>query len=203
MRLSTILWISVILMFGIGSGPTPLAARTFEGRDLLLYGGKYTDTNLGQILFRGKTDFRESFLAVGALNYQIGYSLREFHFESEGQLGVHFGEMNHLELNGLFIVRRPASPVFPALSLAMGEGLSLATENPELENPHDNLNRRREKSSSLLNYLMFEMDYALPAYRYDPRLFFRIHHRSGAFGTYCPPTCGSNFITYGVKFSLD
>lgn len=153
------------------------------------------------IFFKQETAYRPSYITVFALNRPLEESLLGFNVEGEGQFVVHSGVMSHLEYNGLFVLRSQPFDWLP-LSLALGEGLSVATQNPGMENPRkswNDPNRESEYSKKLLNYLMFEVDYALPGDTYKPRVFMRIHHRSGIYGIFCPPTCGSNFMAYGVK----
>ncbi len=182
---------------------TPAFGFDRDKIDFMIYGGNFTDTDLQHILMRAETDYKDSFLMVGAVNYLLDTNIRSLRFETEGQIGKHFGRMNHFEFNGVLITRWVGSLFDRHFSIAFGEGLSLATRQPELENPRDPFGRREEKSAEILNYLMLEVELGLGDYPRQPRVFLRIHHRSGVFGTYCPPTCGSNFITYGVKFSLN
>ena len=58
-------------------------------------------------------------------------------------------------------------------TFAVGEGISYATEVPELE--------PGEGASQWLNYLLFEVTFALPKYP-EWAIVGRIHHRSGFFG---------------------
>ena len=209
--LSKLVWIISSLLFAFWTAPAWAIETNFldldsDKVDLLFYGGKFTDTDLLPILGRQDTKYMESYLAVGGLNYKLDATLLDLNFEAEGHLAKHFGIMRHTELNGALIARwKEFIPGLP-ISLAFGEGLSLASRRPRLEHRRINiydLRFRGQKTKPLLNYIMLELDYSLPDLSdYDPRLFFRIHHRSGVFGLYCPPTCGSNFITYGLKFSL-
>ncbi|MCB1191969.1 MAG: hypothetical protein H7A23_10540 [Leptospiraceae bacterium] len=202
-----------------------------EGKyDVFFYGGKYTETDLLPILFRGKTEYKKSYIFVTGLNYPLHSKIRFMNFEAEGQLAKHFGIMNHLEVNSLLIARIENLFYLP-LSFAFGEGISIASRNPKLENKEKgidfldyhyspmqsyyllyngfyplggNLQLNSIKSNPILNYLMVEFDYGIKSMKYYPRVFFRIHHRSGVFGFYCPPdpACGSNFISYGIKFRI-
>lgn len=81
-------------------------------------------------------------------------------------------------------------------SFAIGEGISYVTSIPSLEK-QDNDNTKR-----LLNYLMLEATFALPAY---PRLqlIARIHHRSGAYGLYHAGNTGSNDVGLGIRYLFD
>ncbi len=177
--------------------------------NVLLYGGKYTETDLLPILFRQKTDYKESYIGVLGLNIPLAYKIRFIDFESEFLLSKHFGNMNHWEADTLMVARISNLFHLP-ISLALGEGISLASQNPTLENKskgfyfNSGLFQFHEiKSRNLLNYVMVELDYELWNHQSDPRIFLRIHHRSGVFGLFCPPdpACGSNFVTYGLKLA--
>lgn len=176
------------------------------------YGGQFTATDLMPILFRQKTDYKDSYIAVLGASRETDFRIRFFQFESELNVVKHFGEMNHFEGNGLYSARVKNLFYLP-MSFAFGEGLSVASENPRLENKskgiyYENyqflIQSKGIESRNVLNFIMVEMDYRLPLSFYDSKVFMRIHHRSGVFGLLCPPdpACGSNFVSYGIKFSL-
>ncbi len=79
----------------------------------------------------------------------------------------------------------------PWLSLGFIQGVSL---NTNLSNYEDTY---REKSARFLNYLGFEIEGSL-----SPQwaLVGRIHHRSGAFGTYNGVREGSNAYLLGLRY---
>ena len=172
--------------------------------DLSLYIGTFSDTRLVDIVTRGETSYQRSHILTAAVSRPTGSELESVLFETEAQVVKHFGIMQHLEVNGLLIARWPKVLGLP-ISLAVGEGLSLAGENPGLENPRkDFLHpfRPEEESRPLLNYLMVELEARPQFFSDSPRMFLRVHHRSGVFGTYCPPTCGSNFVAYGIRLPI-
>lgn len=191
--------------FSINSEPV----KEKKKLNFIVYGGKYTTTDLMPILFRQKTDYRESYIGVIGINYPMDYKVRFVDIETEALVGKHFGLMNHWEADGLMIARISNLFGLP-MSFAFGEGISLASQNPILENQKKGFNfsngqleRQSIESRNLLNYLMVELDYKIWDLPNNPRVFMRVHHRSGVFGFYCPPdpACGSNFISYGVKVS--
>lgn len=198
--------------------------------DLFFYTGKYTETDLLPILLKQKTEYKNSYILVSALNFPLGININFLKFEAEGQLTKHFGIMNHMEVNSL-LVARVENLFFLPIGFAFGEGISIASKNPKLENKKKgiyfadyyfspiqsyyllangfypiggSIQTESIRSKPILNYLMVEFDYALKNFQYYPRVFLRIHHRSGVFGLYCPPdpACGSNYITYGIKFRI-
>lgn len=169
-----------------------------------LYHGKYSRTDLGSILLAGQTDYEPAYITVLALNRPLPYRLWRTELEGEGQIVRHSGIQKHLEFNGVVLARITEPFRGTPFSVGVGEGLSFATRNPDLENTSrslQNIDARTETSRNLLNYLVFELDMALPVDMYAPRAFLRVHHRSGIFGTLCPSICGSNFVAYGVKFT--
>lgn len=187
-----------------------LQADTFETlnpisaeSDLALYYGTFSDTRLLDILSSARTDYKPSHLLAATLSRPTGSDLSVLTFETEAQFVKHFGLMQHLEVNGLLIARWSGVFGLP-IGLALGEGLSLAGTNPAMENQKRdwrNPFRTNEESRPLLNYIMVELEMGA-AESDQPRVFMRVHHRSGVYGTYCPPTCGSNFIAYGVRLPV-
>ncbi|MBM9548732.1 hypothetical protein JWG40_17025 [Leptospira sp. 201903074] len=178
-----------------------------ENWTLVLYGGIFTTTDLIPIVFRQKTDYKESYIGSFGISRPLDYRIRWFDFLWEGNVTKHFGEMNHWEMNGFYIVKIDRMYGSP-FSLSLGEGLSLASENPKLENKAkgyylDGLQKDAIESRALLNYMMVEISSYLPFER-KTELFLRVHHRSGIFGLYCPPdpNCGSNFVSYGFRTSF-
>lgn len=195
----------IMLSISIFAEPT----RDKKKLNLLVYGGRYTSTDLLPILFRQKTDYKESSIGVFGVNYPLNYKIRFIDIESEALVGKHFGLMNHWEADGLMIARLSNLFGLP-MSFAFGEGLSIASQNPVLENQMKGFNfkngmleKQGIESRNILNYLMVELDYRVWDEPSNPRIFMRIHHRSGVFGFYCPPdpACGSNFVSYGLKMS--
>jgi hypothetical protein len=178
--------------------------------DLSFYGGKYTETDLLPIIFRQNTRYKDSNIYVLSLSKELDYRFRFFNFEVEGNIAKHDGIMNHWEMNALYIARINNLFTLP-MSFAIGEGISLASENPKLENKQKGFNwdnftfqTRTVQSRNILNFVMVELEFGKKESDW-PRIFFRVHHRSGVFGFYCPPdpACGSNFITYGIRYPLN
>lgn len=162
--------------------------------DILFYGGKFVDVTFRRIVFRQITDYRDSNIWVTALNYKLGNLLGPIDIETEAQFAKHTGLQNHLEVNVLMIARLEVVlwGAF-SISLAFGDGFSLSSEVPRLEKEEN------PDSTVFLQYLLAEMVFGLPAISWHPRFMIRVHHRSGVFGLFCEDTCGSNFVTYGIK----
>lgn len=176
-----------------------------ENWSVVLYGGIFTTTDLIPIVFRQKTDYKESFIGTVGVTRPLDYRIRWFDFLWEANVTKHFGEMKHWETNAFYIVK--INRIFDSpVSLSLGEGMSLASENPRLENKakgyylESGLQKDAIESRALLNYMMVEVSTYLPFER-KTEIFLRVHHRSGIFGLYCPPdpNCGSNFISYGLR----
>jgi hypothetical protein len=115
--------------------------------------------------------------------------------EAEGQILRHWGLQEHFEFNALVTFRWLPFPWDRYLdtSFAVGDGLSYATEDPELEIEES------DKTSKLMNYLMCELAFAVPRLpRW--RVFIRFHHRSGVFGLFNGVSGGSNVAAAGVAY---
>ncbi|NCN10347.1 MAG: hypothetical protein GW938_10930 [Leptospira sp.] len=178
--------------------------------EISLYYGLYSETDLLPILLRQDTNYRQSYIYTLAFSRPLDYKWRFLDFEFESNLAKHDGLMHHWEWNNFYIAK--ISEVFQLpLSFSVGEGISLASQNPKLENKDVFFNpltlefqRDRIESRNLLNYVMVEMEVGKRDWDF-PRVFLRIHHRSGVFGFFCPPdpACGSNFVSYGIRYPLD
>ena len=81
--------------------------------------------------------------------------------------------------------------VQPWLSFSVVEGVSYNTDVSLYEKTF------RENYTQLLNYLAFEVEAAVSS---DLSLVGRIHHRSGAFGTYSDVSEGSNGYLLGLRY---
>ena len=159
-----------------------------------VYWARLTDGGLGKALFFD-TSFENSQLLDVALSRKL-YRLRDLiDFEVEGQVVRHFQDQDHWEFNALIVARWLPFPWDRYLdtSFAVGEGLSYATEISEIEG------KRHDKTSKLLNYLMFEFEFTLPRLP-DWSLLTRIHHRSGVFGLFDGVRGASNACGVGLRY---
>lgn len=195
----------IILFLAFLSSAALGAVEEARGLDFTFYRGQFTGTTLGNIMLKGDTEYQPSYIFTGAVSAPASVDFFGLPTEWEGQVVHHSGAQKHLEFNAVLMARVGDSLDFSGVpvSFAVGEGLSLATRNPDLENPRSfyGIDGESEYSQNLLNYLVFEVEFGLPMDAYEPRAFIRLHHRSGIYGTFCPRTCGSNYIAYGIKFS--
>lgn len=122
---------------------------------------------------------------------------KELSLEIEGGFYDHFGDFgNHQEATLTILAR--FNNLFPQdffiESFAIGEGLSLASDDPSFESYlHD-----ENESNDFLNYLAFEFVFKLPKLE-DTKLIYRLHHRSGVYGLFDGINGGSNYLSFGVR----
>jgi hypothetical protein len=174
--------------------PQPaLAASPEHPWALLAYGAVYMESPLGDTLSLSPS-VEDSYLAALALNREFARTGKFLGWEGAGQAVKHFGDQDHFEFNALVIARWHRFPWDRRLdtTLAVGEGLSWATETPRLEKEN------HSDANQLLNYLMFELTLALPGSRWY--WSGRIHHRSGVFGLFDGVHSASDFIGMGVGY---
>lgn len=132
-----------------------------------------------------------------AVSRRVGHIGRPIRLEVEGQVAKHVQGNRNWELNGLFVTRWVSFPWNPVIgtSFAFGAGLSLASSLPIYESSH------QIHSNQLLAYLLWELDvYAPPVPQLQ--LALRLHHRSGAYGTFNGVYAGSNYVGWGVKYTF-
>jgi hypothetical protein len=164
-------------------------------RYVTVYAGKYTDDKLGEVLTNKPITFEHSYLGVVALAHTLGETRRPHQWELEVQIGKHGGVQTHWEFNILPVIRWKRFPwnEFLTTTVAIGDGLSYATEVPSLEQS----SLTNERAARLLNYFLFEMTVAPPdEHRWS--IVTRVHHRSGVFGMFNDVHGGSNVIAVGV-----
>ena len=132
-------------------------------------------------------------------DWKDGYS-----YESQNS-----GYNRHEEFNAAFVLRWRKFPWNKTImtTFGVGDGISYATEKPPVEkDPHGVLHgeeHSRWETAQTLNYLLFDITFALPkAPEYS--LFFRIHHRSGIFGLVNGiDRGGTNFLCVGIRCQFD
>ncbi len=84
-------------------------------------------------------------------------------------------------------------------SFGIGEGISYATRIPFEEARDAEL--AGDNTKHLINFLVLEATVGLPQ-KPEWQLVTRIHHRSGAFGTYGAGNSGSNALSLGLRYSF-
>ncbi len=170
-------------------------------RALTGYVGAYTDNSLPEeILPLRKIQLEDSNLV--ALAYaEPFHSFWDDHgrWEWEVQGVKHWGQQTHWELNALIALRWRSFPwneLVPT-TFAVGDGLSWASEVPDLElASHTN-----EGATQLLNYLLLEWTFGLPSVpNWD--LSLRVHHRSGIYGLFDGVNGGSNVLALGLRYGF-
>jgi hypothetical protein len=199
-------------LLAIALAGEPVAAQTTERTwHATGYLGRWANTDILDVPERtisGNLGFRDAnFAGVGLSrvlvpSFAIPLPFTDFAFrgnriELEGQVLRHFGDQHHWEGTLALMFRTGQIPLLSGLSvnLAIGEGLSYASERPRLEGSF------RVEPTRFLNYLAFEAEFAHPSL---PGVYFvtRIHHRSGIFGVVAPRESGSNFIGAGIRIDL-
>lgn len=172
-------------------------------RDWMLtaYGAQLSPDTLGETLTLN-AHYEDSYIAVMSLAKRIhSFKKLPVDFEMEGQIGKHFGEQNHFEVNAVPVVFRWKN--FPwdqyvDTSVAVGAGVSYAFEKPDIE---ENSVGKDKSSPKLLGYLMLEFAFSLPG-KSQWSFVTRVHHRSGANGLFDGRLDASNGIGFGIKYSF-
>jgi hypothetical protein len=132
-------------------------------------------------------------LAVSKVLFSTGKNLD---WEFEQQAVKHFGGQNNWEFNSVLMIRWKTFPwdSFIDTSLAFGDGISIATDTPDLEVAHYGANN----ANAILNFVLAEFTFALPDHP-NPELVMRMQHRSGAFGLIDDTWDASTAFAWGLK----
>ena len=167
------------------------------GWNATIYSGPLTSQTSSKII--NDADFGNSGIIASALAKRIGcFFEKRLDFELETQAVQHFGEQKHFEFNPIVLIARwnsfPWNRTLPT-TLAIGDGLSIATSKPKLE-----VQRRGDQDSAkTLNYVMAEATFSLPTLR-QWAFVLRYHHRSGLFGTFNGVHDASTVFAAGLKY---
>ena len=175
-------------------------ADAFSKRYLAFYLGQYSDSSLvEEILPLRQVVLEDAYLATVAMGQVVSQPNQRRRWEFEAQVGKWFGRQTNAELN-VAVNHRWLSPPWDRwvdTSFAIGNGISLATHIPKLE-----AELEQDGSTRLLYYLSLEATFRLPRQeRWS--LLFRIHHRSGVFGTFNGVDGGSNTLAIGLRYEFD
>ncbi len=120
----------------------------------------------------------------------------------EAEIGgyEHFGDFgSHHEATATVIFR--FNDLFPknwiVESFAAGEGLSLASEEPNFES----YRHSGGDANEILNYLAFELVFKVPN-NDNLKFITRIHHRSGILGLFDGIHGASNYWSFGARYKF-
>jgi hypothetical protein len=159
---------------------------------MTVVGGVYSGSKFLEIP-RG-LDLTDSYTFGVSVSKQFAEWTRYMRWEGELQVLKHFGDQNHWEFTGSVNLRWVEFPwnKYVETSMAIGEGLSYATEIPALEKAAS----PNGENSQLLNYILLEVTFAIPESPWS--LVTRIHHRSGVWGVFGDN--GSNILEAGIRY---
>jgi len=172
-------------------------AQAVEDWAITLYSAVIVETDMIKVPFQMyETNTNYRLVAVG-LSRRLGKIVKPIEFGVEGQLAYHITGNDHLEVNTLATFRWLPFPWDKIIntSFAFGPGVSFASEVPYYEGAHF------PKTSSVLMYLLWELEIYYPKLS-SLRFVGRLHHRSGAYGTFNGVYAGSNYIGLGLKYAF-
>ena len=192
------LWLPVF--FALAAQPQQARAADSwwdDGWAVTAFAGVLSVEESSDIWLHGDFELADGTLVGVGLSKRLFSVGRDLDFELELQSVKHFGGQNDFEFNLPLIVRWNTFPwdSFIDTSVAFGDGLSIATETPDLEKARYG----GDKSGAALNFVMVELTLALPEH---PNIQFvsRFQHRSGAFGLINNTSDASTAFVWGLKF---
>jgi hypothetical protein len=170
---------------------------------ITLFNGVFTERTIGKAVFNLPGNFESNYLHGLAVSREFWKTGKHFSLELEGMYANHHGKhktgyQNYEEYVMAILLRYHTFPWdhYIDTSFAIGEGLSLTSETPQRE-----LQRHNRGSQHLLNYLAFELSFTLPQYP-KASLVYRLHHRSGVFGTFGGVRGASDFYMLGLRYNF-
>jgi hypothetical protein len=170
---------------------------------ITLFNGVSTERTIDKAIFNLPGNFESNYIHGLALSRELWKIGKHFSWDLEGMFAKHHGKhktgyQNYEEYVIAILLRYHTFPWdhYIDTSFAIGEGLSLTSETPQRE-----LQRHNRGSQRLLNYLAFELSFALPKYP-KASLVYRLHHRSGVFGLFGGVRGASDFYMLGLRYNF-
>ncbi|MFC6638044.1 hypothetical protein GV827_07370 [Sulfitobacter sp. JBTF-M27] len=156
------------------------------------FAGVLTENRFYEVFDPSELKLASSGLLGVGIGWERQISDSRFHLGLQFQAVAHAGRQDHLEFNLPVVLRYvPPRPVPRWLkSASFGLGLSHATKVPQVE-----LDRTGE-SQRTFAYWLAEVEVSLP--RSDNSMFFRLHHRSDAYGGF-EANGGSTALAFGWR----
>jgi hypothetical protein len=191
-------WIIILWLLLISLSTPFVAHAQGESKDysITVFGAVMTDGALPESAFLTASFDKDFKFAAVAAAKKVGNLFARIDIELEGQVVKHLEGQHHWEFNALVVARWLRFPWNDIVktTFAVGEGLSLAAETPAFEEKYHGA-----ETNPLLNYLMFELDFTLPAH---PRwsVVTRLHHRSGIYGFFNGVDGASNALALGIRY---
>lgn len=167
-----------------------------------VYAGHYVEDSLNDILFNEPafpTDWEfshDGIVAAAVSREWLNYRER-FYLEPEFGIGQRFGEQDETEIWGAIFLRYRGFPWdhWVTTSIAISTGMNYATGTSE----HEIERNQNDEGSRWLHFFSPEITFALPS-QPNVELMFRLHHRSGIFGTINGARGGNQYGTVGLRW---
>lgn len=154
--------------------------------------GVLTENRWHDVFDPSRASFAESYLLGGSIGWERRIGQSRFRYGVQLQGVAHFGRQDHFEINLPFVLRYVPRTPWPDWfnSAAFGLGLSHATKVPQVEVDRSGASQR--------NFAYWFAEIETRHRRRDTRWFFRLHHRSDAYGLF-EQDSGSTAVVLGWR----
>jgi len=167
---------------------------------ILLFGGRLSKNAFGRTLNPFEPTNQTDIFVLGAAASKKLYVGSYFDVEAEVGAGYQFSSSypgnDSPQVWAAAFLRYKYFPwnKFVYTTVAINTGLNYSFKKTAFES----MEGRIDGTSKLLHYLAPEITFALPERR-DIELVFRLHHRSGIYGLLGCSSCGTNFVSIGIR----
>lgn len=175
-----------------------VGCRSAPEHILSAYSGRFTGDSLPEdIALLKPLDFEDATLVAASYGEVFAEPSPSYRWEWEAVVGSWIGDQDHQEVAGHVLFRWLDFfwDDWLDTSFGFGNGLSVANELPKLEaSLHPDTGTKE-----LLWFIAVEFEFAIPGAE-SFATFVRVHHRSGAFGTFDGVDGASNVLTLGLRY---
>lgn len=162
------------------------------------FGGREAESDILAMANPFNVEYGDNFsVGIGYQRFVQGL-VRDLYFGFEAGIAARFGNSLSAEAWGGPVVRYDGIRLFNTVTLSPSVTGGLSAVTNALDGWEGDNEDERDGDSTLLFYFGPELSLSL-ASRPDVEIFWRLHHRSGAWGTLGDMHGGANFQTLGIR----
>ncbi len=180
------------LVLALACVAVPVQAQTPTGWYVDGFAGAMTENRWHDVFDPSRASFAGSYLLGGGIGWERQIGKSRFRYGVQLQGVGHFGSQDHFEINLPVVLRYVPRAPRPKWfnSAAFGLGVSHATKVPRVEIDRSGASQR--------NFAYWFAEIETRHARRDTTLFFRLHHRSDAYGLF-EENSGSTAVVLGWR----
>lgn len=179
--------------------PRPVSPELLT-QNIFLFGGPSVDDNIEDAANPFTADYEDN-VVVGGGYQRFFYESLDISIGAEAGLAGRFGDKSSAEFWGGVVGRFDGLVLFDTLKIAPAFTFGLSAITDTMAGREERLEDRADGDATLLFYLGPELNFSLAAYP-NVEVFWRLHHRSGAWETLGDMKGAANANVFGARIGF-